>query len=300
MVERQPPRAGGLSRMLDSTQGAEPQQGQRRFRLSRDSGVVIGSMIVLSALAWVYLVWMPVDGMARGILARSDGSMDGMQMDGMQMDSPSMSMPSDLMDVSGWAASLPLFVVMWVVMMVAMMFPAVSPVVLLFDRWRRGRQRSVATTIAFVAGYLIIWSVAGVFAFAAIVALDLQIENSSTAVRVGGAVLVVAGLYQLTPLKTVCLTQCRSPLSLIMEHAQLLGEGVRGPLQVGLMHGGWCIGCCWALMAVLIALGVMHLGWMAAVAAVILAEKVLPGGPTTSRVIGGVLLVAGAAVAVTA
>ena len=65
MVERQPPRAGGLSRMLDSTQGAEPQQGQRRFRLSRDSSVVIGSMIVLSALAWVYLVWMPVDGMAR-------------------------------------------------------------------------------------------------------------------------------------------------------------------------------------------------------------------------------------------
>jgi predicted metal-binding membrane protein len=218
----------------------------------------------------------------------------------MDMDSMSMGMPSDLMDVSGWAASLPLFVTMWVVMMVAMMFPAVSPVVLLFDRWRRGRQRSVATTIAFVAGYLIIWSVAGVFAFAAIVALDLQIDSSTTAVRVGGAVLVVAGIYQLTPLKSVCLTQCRSPLSLIMEHAQLLGEGVRGPLQVGIKHGGWCIGCCWALMAVLIALGVMHLGWMAAVATVILAEKILPGGSTTSRVIGGVLLVAGAAVAATA
>jgi predicted metal-binding membrane protein len=85
-----------------------------------------------------------------------------------------------------------------------------------------------------------------------------------------------------------------------MEHAQLLGEGVRGPLQVGIKHGGWCIGCCWALMAVLIALGVMHLGWMAAVATVILAEKILPGGSTTSRVIGGVLLVAGAAVAATA
>ena len=254
-------------------------------------------MVLLSALAWVYLVWMPVDGMARGILARSRESMGSMPMD---MDSMSMDMPSTLMDVSGWAASLPLFVTMWVVMMVAMMFPAVSPVVLLFDRWRRGRQRSVATTIAFVAGYLIIWSVAGVFAFAAIVALDLQIDSSTTAVRVGGAVLVVAGIYQLTPLKTVCLTQCRSPLSLIMEHAQLLGEGVRGPLQVGIKHGGWCIGCCWALMAVLIALGVMHLGWMAAVAAVILAEKILPGGSTTSRVIGGLLLVAGTAVAATA
>jgi predicted metal-binding membrane protein len=284
--------------MVDATQESTPTEGSRRLRpVNRDTAVVIGAMALLSALAWVYLVWMPVDGMARGILARSRESMSSMDMD---MDSMSMGMPSDLMDVSGWAASLPLFVTMWVVMMVAMMFPAVSPVVLLFDRWRRGRQRSVATTIAFVAGYLIIWSVAGVFAFAAIVALDLQIDSSTTAVRVGGAVLVVAGIYQLTPLKSVCLTQCRSPLSLIMEHAQLLGEGVRGPLQVGIKHGGWCIGCCWALMAVLIALGVMHLGWMAAVATVILAEKILPGGSTTSRVIGGVLLVAGAAVAATA
>jgi predicted metal-binding membrane protein len=281
--------------MLRTT--SDDASARRGGAVRRDTAVVIGAMVLLSALAWVYLVWMPVDGMARGILARSRESMGSMPMD---MDSMSMDMPSTLMDVSGWAASLPLFVTMWIVMMVAMMFPAVSPVVLLFDRWRRGRQRSVATTIAFVAGYLIIWSVAGVFAFAAIVALDLQIDSSTTAVRVGGAVLVVAGIYQLTPLKTVCLTQCRSPLSLIMEHAQLLGEGVRGPLQVGIKHGGWCIGCCWALMAVLIALGVMHLGWMAAVAAVILAEKILPGGSTTSRVIGGLLLVAGAAVAATA
>jgi len=280
--------------MLDPTEGtAPPPQADRRHRtLSRDTVVVTGAMLLLSALAWAYLVWMPVEGMARGILARGHASMDSM--------TGSMPMPSDLMDVSGWATSLPLFVTMWVVMMVAMMFPAVSPVVLLFDRWRRSRQRSVATTLAFVAGYLIIWGVVGVFVFAAIVALDLQIDSSSTAFRVGGAVLIAAGIYQLTPLKRVCLTQCRSPLSLIMEHAQLLGEGVRGPLQVGLMHGGWCIGCCWALMAVLVALGVMHLGWMAAVAAVILAEKVLPGGRTTANVIGGVLLTAGAVVAVTA
>lgn len=250
-------------------------------------------MVLLSVLAWAYLVWMPVAGMARGILARSP-------MDSMPTDSTSLPVPSNLMDVSGWAASLPLFVAMWVVMIVAMMFPAVSPVVLLFERWRRSRQRSVATTVAFVAGYLIIWSVAGVTAYTAIVALDLQIDSSSTAVRIGGAVLVGAGIYQLTPLKTACLTQCRSPLTLIMKHAQLLSEGVRGPLQVGLMHGGWCIGCCWALMAVLIALGVMHLGWMAAVAAVILAEKVLPGGQMTSRIIGVALLGAGAVVGATA
>jgi len=280
--------------MLDATEGAaRPQDHRRRPALNRDTVVVTGAMVLLSALAWTYLVWMPVDGMARGILARGRESMSSMSVD-------SMPMPSDLMDISGWATSLPLFLAMWIVMMVAMMFPAVSPVVLVFERWRRSRQRSVATTVAFIAGYLIIWSVAGVFVFTAIVALDMQIDSSSTAVRIGGAVLVVAGIYQMTPLKTVCLTQCRSPLSLIMEHAQLLGEGVRGPLQVGLMHGAWCIGCCWALMAVLVALGVMHLGWMAAVAAVILVEKLLPGGPTGSRVIGGVLLAAGAAVAATA
>jgi len=278
--------------VLDATQGAAQPQSHRRLPpLSRDAVVVVGAMVLLSALAWAYLVWMPVEGMARGILARGQESMDSMG---------SMPMPSDLMDVSGWAASLPLFVTMWVVMMVAMMFPAVSPVVLLFDRWRRSRERSVATTMAFVAGYLIIWSVAGVFVFTAIVALDMQIDHSATAVRVGGAVLIGAGIYQLTPLKTMCLTQCRSPLSLIMQHAQLLSEGVRGPLQVGLMHGGWCIGCCWALMAVLVALGVMHLGWMAAVAAVILAEKLLPGGQTAPRLIGGALLAAGAVVAATA
>ena len=283
--------------MLEAPQGAAPAQRHRRLRpVNRDAAVVIGAMAVLSALAWAYLVWMPVDGMVRGILARGRDSMDSMG--SMSMDS--MPMPSDLMDVSGWATSLPLFLLMWLVMMVAMMFPAVSPVVLLFDRWRRSRDRSVATTVAFVAGYLIIWGVVGVFAFTAIVALDLQIDSSSIAFRVGGAVLIGAGIYQLTPLKTMCLKQCRSPLSLIMEHAQLLGEGVRGPLQVGLMHGGWCIGCCWALMAVLIALGVMHLGWMAAVAALILAEKVLPGGQATSRIIGGVLLAAGTAVVVTA
>jgi predicted metal-binding membrane protein len=280
--------------MLDATEGAaRPQDHRRRPAWNRDTVVVTGAMVLLSLSAWTYLVWMPIDGMARGILARGRESMGSMSVD-------SMPMPSDLMDISGWATSLPLFVAMWIVMMVAMMFPAVSPVVLVFERWRRSRQRSVATTVAFVAGYLIVWGIAGVFVFTAIVALDMQIDSSSTAVRVGGAVLVGAGIYQMTPLKTACLTQCRSPLSLIMEHAQLLSEGVRGPLQVGLMHGAWCIGCCWALMAVLVALGVMHLGWMAAVAAVILAEKLLPGGATASRIIGGILLAAGAVVAATA
>jgi predicted metal-binding membrane protein len=257
--------------------------------------VVIGAMVALAAIAWSYLFWMPVDGMARGILARRPDAM------GMDMDMGDMPMPSqwELMDVSGWAASLPLFIVMWVVMMVAMMFPAASPVVLVFDRWRRSRGRSVAATIAFVVGYLIIWTVAGIFAYAAIVVLDTQLASMSTAVRVGGAILILAGIYQFTPLKALCLTHCRSPLSLIMRHAQTLGRGIRGPLQVGLWHGGYCLGCCWALMAVLVALGVMHVGWMAAVAAVILAEKALPGGRVTASAVGVGLIAAGGVVVAT-
>lgn len=277
---------------------------RRRDALSRDTVVVIGAMILLSVLAWGYLVWMPVDGMARGILAGGKGSMDSMPMDSMPMDSmpmDSMSMSELLlMGVSGWAASLPLFALMWTIMMVAMMFPATAPVVLLFDRWRRSRSRPAGSTVAFVVGYLIIWSVAGVFVFAAIVALDTQIAGTPAAVRFGGGILIVAGLYQLTPLKSVCLARCRSPLTLIMEHAQLLGHGVRGPLQVGLWHGGYCLGCCWAWMAVLVALGVMHLGWMAAVSAVILAERMLPAGRMAAHIVGGLLVVAGGVVVATA
>jgi predicted metal-binding membrane protein len=129
--------------------------------------------------------------------------------------------------------------------------------------------------------------------------LDTQLSGMSTAVRVGGAILVVAGVYQLTPLKAVCLARCRSPLSLIMENAQLLGRGIRGPMQVGVRHGGYCLGCCWALMAVLIALGVMHVGWMAAVAALILAEKVLPAGRLLAAVFGAGLIAAGGLVIAT-
>jgi len=254
-------------------------------RPSRDARVVVGALVALSAIAWAYLFWMPVGGMTRGILARDD-SMSG-------------SMSGSMSDSMAMAMSLPLFLVMWVVMMVAMMFPAVSPGVLVFDRWRRSRRRPAAATVGFIAGYLVVWTVAGLVAYAGITVLDTRLAGMSAAVRVGGVILIVAGAYQLTPLKAACLAQCRSPLSLIMENAQLLGRGVRGPFQVGLRHGAYCLGCCWALMAVLIALGVMHLGWMAAVAALILAEKVLPGGRVTAIVLGACLIAGGGLVVVT-
>jgi predicted metal-binding membrane protein len=200
---------------------------------------------------------------------------------------------------SGTGMSFTLFITTWLVMMIAMMFPATVPVVLLFDRWRRTRHRSVAITVSFVTGYLVVWGAAGLLVFAALVAIETQVQNSETAVRLGGLALVVGGVYQLTPLKSICLRKCRSPLGLIMQHGQRLGRGLRGPFQVGVVHGAYCLGCCWALMVVLIVLGLMNLGWMAAVSALILVEKVLPAGQGLGRVLGVGLAVAGVTVLVT-
>jgi len=195
--------------------------------------------------------------------------------------------------------SLGLFTITWLAMMIAMMFPAIAPVVLLFDRWRRKRNRTPASTLGFVLGYLVVWTTAGLVVYVALLAIDARVDSSTTAVRLGGAVLVTAGLYQMTPLKTICLTKCRSPLGLVMEHAQDLDRGMRGPFRVGLSHGAYCLGCCWALMAILVVLGLMNLGWMAAVSALILVEKVLPPGPALGRIIGMGIALAGAAVLVT-
>ena len=192
-----------------------------------------------------------------------------------------------------------LFISTWLVMMIAMMFPAVAPVVLLFDRWRRSRDRSIASSVSFVMGYAFVWGAAGLLVYAALVAIETQAQNSEAAVRLGGASLLLAGAYQLSPLKTACLRKCRSPLSLIMEHGQLLGRGLRGPFQVGVVHGAYCLGCCWALMVVLIVLGLMNLGWMAAVSAVILVEKLFPAGLGLARTVGVGLAVAGVTVLVT-
>jgi predicted metal-binding membrane protein len=235
----------------------------------------------LSAVAWLYIGRETDDGMTVGLLTRPRSS-DAMAM---------------VDDRSGM--SLALFIATWIVMMIAMMFPATAPVVLLFDRWRRARNRKLASTLSFVTGYLAVWTVAGLLVYGALVAIEQHVENSTAAVRLGGTSLVAAGLYQLSSLKTICLTKCRSPLGLVMAHAQHLGQGLRGPLHVGVSHGAYCLGCCWAFMAVLIVLGLMNLGWMAAVSGLILVEKVLPAGRGFGRAIGVALILAGASVLVT-
>lgn len=280
MVEREPHGAGSRGGSLLSTTH-EAQQRGRRQSTRWDSYVITGALVLLSAVAWLYVGRETDGGMTVGLLTRPHSS-------------DTMAMTD-----AGSGMSLTLFMVTWTVMMVAMMFPATAPVVLLFDRWRRSRNQNPASTLSFVTGYLAVWTVAGLLVYGALVAIEVHVENSTTAVRLGGVSLVAAGLYQLSPLKTICLTKCRSPLGLVMAHAQQLGRGLRGPLRVGVSHGAYCLGCCWALMAVLIVLGLMNLGWMAAVSGLILVEKVLPAGRGFGRAVGLGLTLAGAAVLVT-
>jgi predicted metal-binding membrane protein len=169
------------------------------------------------------------------------------------------------------------FLGVWLVMMAAMMFPSVSPTVALYSRMTK--ERSPVAPLVFACGYLVTWTAAGVLAFGVSDAGGRLLGDVLAWDRAGrwaaGGVLAVAALYELTPLKTVCLRQCRSPLGL------LLGSwrgGLSGALRMGTRHGAWCVGCCWALMASLFALGVMSIAWMAFVAALIAAEKTLPWG----------------------
>ena len=198
------------------------------------------------------------------------------------------------MDAGPWTAlgGFGWFVGVWVVMMGAMMFPSVAPTVALYSRMTE--QRSRILPLLFTAGYLLAWGAVGVAAYAlarAGGAIDGDLLMWDGAGRwVAGATLLVAAAYELTPLKDVCLGKCRSPLGFLLGTWR---EGPRGALQMGAKHGAWCVGCCWALMASLFALGVMSLAWMAFVAALIALEKTLPWGRPVTYGTAAVLFVLG-------
>jgi len=167
------------------------------------------------------------------------------------------------------------FTGVWVVMMAAMMFPALAPTVALYAKMTSARGPSRG--LLFAAGYLLIWGAAGVLAYA-LFRIGRGLFADSLAWRAGGqrfaaAVLFAAAIYELTPLKDVCLHKCRSPLGFLLG---VWRDGPRGALEMGARHAAWCLGCCWALMAALFALGVMSLAWMALLAALITLEKTFP------------------------
>jgi len=198
------------------------------------------------------------------------------------------------MDEGPWTAlgTLGWFLAAWVVMMAAMMFPSVAPTVALYARMTK--ERSPAAPAFFTAGYLLAWAAAGALAFAVarvggLVAGDLLAWDRAGR-WVAGATLLVAAVYELTPLKDVCLGKCRSPLGFLLGAWR---EGWAGAVQMGARNGAWCVGCCWALMASLFALGVMSISWMVFVAALIAAEKTLPWRRVATYGTAGILLALG-------
>lgn len=177
--------------------------------------------------------------------------------------------------------SMPIFFASWFVMTVAMMVPATLPVLLLHRANAARQGRGPLPTLAFLGGYLLTWAAAGLAAWAVVSGLG----------RLGlptGAVLVVAGLYQLSPVKQACLKACRNPLTVLFE----LG---RSDFAGGLRHGAWCVACCWSLMAVLLLVASMSLAWMAVLTVVFLLEKAHPRGPAVARAVGVLLVLLGLA-----
>jgi predicted metal-binding membrane protein len=203
------------------------------------------------------------------------------------------------MDDGPWTAlgTLGWFLGAWVVMMAAMMFPSVAPTVALYARMTKARSRLLPAL--FVAGYLVAWGAVGALAYA-VARLGNWIAGDVLAWDdagqwLAGATLVGAAAYELTPLKDVCLGKCRSPLGFLLGAWR---EGRAGALQMGARHGAWCVGCCWALMLSLFALGVMSVAWMAFVAGLIAVEKLLPWRRVGTYGTAAVLLVLGVLVLV--
>jgi predicted metal-binding membrane protein len=195
--------------------------------------------------------------------------------------------------------ALGFFVVVWTVMMAAMMLPSSVPMVLMNVRLNEGRrERGEAvpwgTTATFLGGYLLAWLGAGLCGYGIYLLGGELTGDLFDWTRAGpylaGGIVLVAAAYQLTPLKDVCLRHCRSPLMFLLEHWR---PGRIGAMRMGAIHGGWCIGCCWALMASLFALGVMSIGWMAVIASLIAIEKLLPWRVAANRGIAVVLLILG-------
>jgi predicted metal-binding membrane protein len=198
------------------------------------------------------------------------------------------------MDGGPWTdlGTLAWFLGVWVVMMGAMMFPSVAPTVALYAKLTRSR--SLAAPLVFTSGYLLVWSAVGVLSlvlarvggrlFGDVLAWD------GAGRWVAGVTLVVAAVYELTPLKDVCLGKCRTPLGFLLGSWR---DGLSGSLQMGARHGAWCVGCCWALMASLFALGVMSIVWMALVAGLIAIEKLIPSRRAATYGTAGVLVVLG-------
>ena len=234
--------------------GLGPALAAARGRLA-----LVALLFVLAAVAW----WSTADRMA--------GMDEG---------------PGTALGSLGW------FLGVWLVMMAAMMLPAVSPTVALYAKMANGRWPGAS--LVFTLGYLLVWGTIGLVAYGLFhlgdSVLGKQLAFDDGGRWVAGGILVLAAAYELTPVKDACLAKCRSPLGFLLANWR---DGPRAALTLGARHGAWCVGCCWALMAALFALGAMSLTWMAIVAALITVEKTLPWGRAVTYGVAATLLVLG-------
>jgi predicted metal-binding membrane protein len=182
----------------------------------------------------------------------------------------------------------------WTVMMAAMMLPSATPMILLHRLGADGRLRRQIWSVAFIAGYLVVWASVGIVVWGAGMAAGAIVMPEQRAVAVAG-ILLLAGVYQLTPLKSTCLRACRTPADFLLTHWH---RGLAGQLRLGIEHGLYCLGCCWALMALFVGVGAMSLVWAVGIALVVLVEKVRPEGVVFGRIAGVLLIVAGVIVLV--
>ncbi len=234
--------------------------------LQRERYLILGMLLVLAAISWALLIWQ------------------------------SMTMSNQAMGLTMGMSAI-VFIAIWIVMMVAMMFPTAAPMILMFTKiytGKRQQEQAFVPTWVFVSAYLLVWSLCGVVAYPLAVLIEQLAAQSmwlmENAARLAGVVLVVAGLYQLSPLKDICLSKCRTPLQFILSSWR---DGYGGAFRMGLEHGAYCLGCCWLLFVILFPLGIMNIAVMALLTALIYTEKALPIGRQISQFAGVGLIVYG-------
>ncbi len=236
------------------------------YPMSRERNLILALLLVLAAFAWAILIWQSAisDKRPMGIMAGMDA---------------------------------PLFIAIWIVMMVAVMFPTAAPMILIFARVYAGKREQghpFVPTWVFVSSYLFVWTLFGVLAYVAALGTEEVGKQSmwlmDNAARFGGGVLILAGFYQLSPLKHSCLSKCRTPMNFILSSWR---EGYWGSFRMGLEHGLYCLGCCWFLFIILFPLGVMNVAAMAVITFLIFAEKSLALGQQIAKIAAIVLIVYG-------
>lgn len=236
--------------------------------LVRERKLILGLLLILAAASWALLIWQAA-----------------------MMNRQAMGMGLTM----GMSASL--FLLTWVAMMMAMMFPTAAPMILMFTTVYAGKRQKAqpfVPTWVFVSAYLLIWTLPGLVAYPlALFAEHLAGQSMwliEQAPRIGGALLVVAGLYQLSPLKHLCLAKCRTPLQFLLSSWR---DGYGGAFRMGVMHGAYCLGCCWFLFVLLFPLGIMNIAVMALLTALIYVEKSFALGKRISQIAGVALMIYG-------